>query len=464
MHAAWLLTATLLGADPALALTGVSVVDVIRGEVRSGQTVVVRDGRIAQVEPAAGAAVPEGAVRIDAAGKFLIPGLWDMHVHFATPDYAPLFVANGVVGVRDMHAHVPFMLLPLKKAVAEGKKLGPQIYTAITMVDGGKPMWSGSLSAANPEEGRKAVRTLKSSKADYVKVYSALDPETFLAICDEAKQQGLAVVGHIPESVSARDASNAGVRSMEHIFGVLTASADNETQLRSELLESINGVDGKTFYPLLIRSQLQALDRHDAARATELYATFARNRTYQCPTLTVHRMFANLTDPAFTADARARYTPKLIQGAWAQAVAWITPIAQNSGDQRRLYDKTKQVVCGMHRAGVPILAGTDTSNPYCMAGFSLHDELALLVEAGLSPLSALQAATIVPARCLETDADQGSVEAGKRADLVLLDANPLEDISHTTKIHAVVRGGQWLDRAALDELLAKAERSAAGAP
>jgi len=361
-----------------------------------------------------------------------------------------------------MHAHVPFVLLPLRTAIAEGRKVGPRILTAIAMVDGGTPMWGDSLRAGTPDEGRKAVQSLKSRNADLVKVYSGLDRETFLAICDEAKKVGLPVAGHVPEAVSALDASNAGIRSMEHIFGILTAASAEESALRDGLVTSIRGVDAKTFYPLLIRSQLQALDSYDAARAETLFATLAKNQTFQCPTLTVHRMFASLTDPAFTDDPRTRYTPGLIKFAWNQSLEWISPIARNASDQQRLYGKTKEVVRDMHRAGVPILAGTDTSNPYCMAGFSLHDELALLVEAGLSPLAALQAATLAPARYRNIANEQGTIAPGQRADLVLLDANPLADIRNTQQINAVVVNGELLDRQTLDEMLAKAEQKAKG--
>ena len=454
---------SLLGFDGPIAVEGVSVIDVTSGKVIAGQTVIVKDQRITEVGPAAKASIPGDATKVDGTGKFLIPGLWDMHVHFASADYAPLFVANGVVGVRDMHAHLPFMLLPLRKSVAEGKRIGPKILTAISMVDGGPPMWGDSLAAPNPEEGRKAVQTLKTKKADFVKIYSGLDPETFLAILDEARKVDFAVVGHTPEAVRALDASIAGMRSMEHIFGILTATASNEKELRDEFVATIRGVNAKTFYPLLIRSQLKALDTYSPSRADELFAVFAKNRTYQCPTLTVHRMFAQLTDPNFTSDPRLRYTPQLIKNvAWKQTLDWVAPIAQNASDQKKLYDKTKEIVRDMHKAGVPILAGTDTSNPYVMAGFSLHDELALLVEAGLSNLAALQAATIEPARYLKTEKEQGTIATGQRADLVVLDANPLEDIHNTTKINAVILNGKLLDRTALDALLTKAEQTASG--
>jgi imidazolonepropionase-like amidohydrolase len=447
-----------------LVIDNVSVIDVIDGSVDADRTLIVTDGKIEKILPAEEVSPLAGAVNVDGQGKFVIPGLWDMHVHFASADYAPLFVANGVVGTRDMHAHLSFMLLPLRKATAEGKRLGPQIITAITMVDGGVPMWGGSLAAGDAEEGRKAVQTLKAKGADFVKVYSGLSPEAFHAICDEAAKNDLMVVGHVPEAVPIAEASAAGMRSMEHLFGILTAASRDAEQLRSEFVSTIQGVSGKAFYPLLIRAQLKALDTYSPERAAALYATLAKNQTYQCPTMTVQRMFANLTDPSFTSDERNRYTPSLIKMTWKQAVEWVLPIAENKADQQRLYFKSQEMVREMHRAGVPILAGTDTSNPYCFAGFSLHDELALLVEAGLSPLAALQAATLQPARFLKKESEFGSVAPGKRADLVLLDANPLEDIHNTTKIHAVVLGGKLYDRSSLDEMLTTAEKKAAGKP
>jgi hypothetical protein len=249
---------------------------------------------------------------------------------------------------------------------------------------------------------------------------------------------------------------------MEHLFGLITAASTNESALRAELVASIRGVPAKTFYPLLIRAQVKALDSYSDERAAELFKTFAKNQTHQCPTLTVHRMFARLTEPSFTSDPRTRYTPMLMKAAWAQTALWVLPIAKNKDAQQKLFEKALVMVRGMHAAGVPILAGTDTSNPYCMAGFSLHDELALLVEAGLSPLAALQAATIVPARYLKEEDRSGSVDVGKRADLVLLDANPLDDVKNTTKIRAVVLAGKPFDRAALDALLLKGEQAAAG--
>jgi imidazolonepropionase-like amidohydrolase len=459
----WWPICAVLAAPGTVALTHVQVIQVADGSVWNDQTVLTRDGKIEAVGPAGSVPLPEDIQEVDARGKFLIPGLWDMHVHFASADYAALFVANGVVGVRDMHAHLPFMLLPLRQQIDQGRKLGPQIKTAISMVDGAPPLWSGTLSATTPDEGRQAVQTLRQKGANLIKIYSGLSPEVFDAILEEAKKTGLPVSGHVPESVGVVEASAKGLDSMEHIFGILTAASSEEEALRKEMVSSMRGVDAKTFYGMLIRSQVKALDTFDASRAQGLFDVFSKNRTYQCPTLTVHRMFARLTEPAFTADPRVRYTPALIKSvAWKQTLAWVEPIAQNRDDQRRLFAKTMEIVGQMYRAGVPILAGTDTSNPYVMAGFSLHDELELLVEAGLSPAAALRCATLEPARFWKQEGSQGEVRVGQRADLVVLDANPLEDIRQTRSIRGVMLKGTWLDRDTLDAMLAKAEATAAG--
>ncbi len=322
-----------------VALVHASVLDVASGTVRADQTVVVRDGKIESVGDAKGISVADGVQAIDVTGKFVMPGLWDMHVHFASADYAPLFVANGVVGVRDMHAHLPFMLLPLRKQIAEGRKVGPKILTAISMVDGAPPLWGGDVDSDQCRGRSKSGSDTEGEGSGSGEGLFGFAPEAFEAICDEAKKVGLPVSGHVPESVGVKDASSKGIRSMEHIFGILTAASSQESVLRSEMTSSMRGIDAKTFYGLLIRSQVKALDTFDAKRAEGLFGEFAKNRTYQCPTLTVHRMFARLTESSFREDPRVRYTPSLIKNvAWKQTLAWVEPIAQNArtnGDSLR---------------------------------------------------------------------------------------------------------------------------------
>jgi imidazolonepropionase-like amidohydrolase len=346
----------------------------------------------------------------------------------------------------------------MRKQVREGKVLGPRIVAAGVIVDGPKAVWPGSLEAGNAQEGRKAVRTLKEQGADFVMVYTKLPRDAYLAIADEAKKQGMAFAGHVPLSVSAAEASDVGQKSIEHITGVVLACSDQEDRLRAEESEALAGADNATIRTVMRRVATKARDSYSAKKAEALFARFKRNGTWQVPTLTVLRAIANLDDPKFTADPRVKYLPPNVRAFWAAGNGGPKLTAEDRAQMRQAYKKTTELVRAMHRAGVPMLAGTDVTNPYVFPGFSLHDELALLVdEAGFTPAEALRAATLDPARYLGQEKDLGAVEQGKLADLVLLEADPLADVHNTTKIVAVVVNGRLLEREALDRMLAEAE-------
>jgi imidazolonepropionase-like amidohydrolase len=253
---------------------------------------------------------------------------------------------------------------------------------------------------------------------------------------------------------------------MEHLYGVFNACCAKEDELRKEAVESLPRQDSLASFALLVRLQVKALDAYDARKADALFARFARNGTWQCPTLTVLRALAYFDDEKFRADPRLDYMPEYFRTSWGAKGPSAKLRLGMARDMRRVYQKSLSLVGAMHRAKVPLLAGTDTTNPYCFPGLSLHDELALLVEAGLSPLEALCCATLSPAKYLGRLDDLGTVAKGKLADLVLLEANPLDDVKNTRKIAAVVAAGKLLDRAALDKMLAdvKAENKGRGEP
>jgi imidazolonepropionase-like amidohydrolase len=462
---AWLTVVALAGALPAwaevapassLAITGVTVIDATGAPARPGMTVVVTGDRITAIGKPGAVGVPEGARVVDGKGKYLIPGLWDMHVHTASPSFLPLYLANGVTGVRDMHALDPDAIFGLRKLVQEGKQPGPRVVAAGPLVDGPKPFVPGSLVAANAAEGREAVRKLKKMGADFVKVYTKLPREAYLAIADEAKTQGLPFAGHLPESVSAGEASQLGQKSIEHLTGVELACSDGEDELRREAVAALAKADNQAAMELLGRIGARAADSFSDKKARALYARFVRNGTWQVPTLTVLRSLVSLDDPKFTADPRAKYMPPSFRSYWSLKLS-----PETAAMLKRAYKRATGLVRAMHQAGVPFLAGTDTPGvPYVFPGFSLHDELALLVaEGGFTPLEALQAATRDPARFFGREKDLGTVEPGKLADLVLLNADPLADIHNTTKIAAVVATGRLLPRRELDRMLADVEAS-----
>jgi imidazolonepropionase-like amidohydrolase len=435
---------------PPVAFVGVIVIDVAAGKPVPNQTVVVSDGKIAAVGPVDTTEVPAGATVVKVAGKFLIPGLWDMHTHIADESYLSLFLANGVTGVREMHAFFPRMVLDMRDAVKAGKKLGPRIVAAGSLVDGPAPVWPGSLKATTPDEGRAAVRKLKDMGADFVKVYSSLTPEVYRAIVAEAKKQGLPVAGHCPELVSVAEASDAGQRSVEHLMGVSLACAKDEAALRKELAAALEGKQ-KLDFIAMTRVVQKADDGHDPAKAKALYAKFVANQTWVCPTLVVIRQIAGL-DPNAETDDTIKYMPAIVKGMWKQQTSPGRRMGFKAGYEGRL-----KMVRAMHAAGVPLLAGTDCTNPHTYPGFSLPVELELLVGCGLTPAEALRTATVNPAKFFGEEKSAGTVEVGKRADLVLLDANPLEKVGNVRTVAGVVANGRYLPGEELRKMLAAVE-------
>jgi imidazolonepropionase-like amidohydrolase len=441
-----------------LAITHVIVIDGTGVAAQLDMTVVIDGGRITALARSAAISPPQGAETVDGAGKFLIPGLWDMHVHIAGQFYLPLFLANGVTGVREMHAFYPESVFSMRKAVQEGKTLGPRIVAAGALIDGAKPFWPGSLTATNEEEGRKAVQTLQKRGADFIKVYTKLPRPAYFAIADEAKKVGLPFAGHVPESISAAEASDLGQKSMEHLYGILLACSTDEERLRKEEVESMEKLDNAAIRELLGRIQVKALDSYNDEKAKALFAKFAKNDTWQDPTLTVLRSLASRYDEEFCNDPRVKYMPVFLRSGWKPKAGSSKLSPEGLTAFKRTYKNASKLVQAMRKAGVQFLAGTDVTNPYCFPGFSLHDELALLVnECKFTPMEALQCATRNPARFLGQDKELGTVEQGKLADLVLLEANPLDDIRNTTKIAAVVVAGKLVRKSQLEKMLKEVE-------
>ncbi|HWF89377.1 MAG TPA: amidohydrolase family protein [Pyrinomonadaceae bacterium] len=430
-----------------IVLTHATIIDVTGTTPRHDVTVVITTDRISAIGDHV--SLPADAQVVDATGKFLIPGLWDMHVHWYARDTFTLFLANGVTSVREMFGNSD--LLRWRDQIARGSLLGPRMVVASPIIDGPQPIWPNSIAVRNAEEGRKAVRRVKEWGADFVKVYALLPRDAYFAIADEAKQQGITFVGHVPNSVSPAEASDAGQKSIEHLTGILIACSDKETELRDRLVKA-DSPEARS------RIQTTALETYDEKKATDLIARFVKNQTWQCPTLTVLRSGVLLGDEHFRSDGRLRYIPRQLQQRWGFRIA--NRSTADDGRAKKVLEKQFEIVGAMQKAGVPILAGTDTGNPFCFPGFSLHEELALLVIAGLTPLEALRAATLNPAKFFGLDQTLGTIEQGKIADLVLLDANPLVDIRNTQRINAVVANGRFFDRKALDKMLGEAAGAA----
>ena len=459
--------------QPVLAITHVTLIDATGAPPQADMSILVADERIARVGPASTVSVPGGARVVDGSGKFLIPGLADMHVHLTGSGepsgsrqfILPLLLANGITTVRDMGGYLE-SLIPLRHDIYDGKRLGPQIFFAGPYLDGSPPSFQPSLVVTNSVEASEDVHTLVARGVDFIKVQSILNRDPYFAIAAVCKREHITFVGHVPDRVTAAEASDAGQKSIEHLTGVLRACSRDEPRLMREQLNS-----GRTqksaaqARAVQLAWERELLQTYSEKSASALIEKFVRNHTWQVPTLVLLRNVAYSTpqgDPS--ADPRIEFVPRTLVRKWRDSFQKQNKFASPREFALRaaLLEKSMQLVGVMQSAGAPLMAGTDTGAPFVFPGSALHDELALLVEAGLTPMQALQAATKGPADFLEKSKTQGTIEQGKVADLLLLDANPLEDIHNIRRIRALVLRGKLFDRDALDNLL-EAERAFAAA-
>jgi Amidohydrolase family len=441
-------------AETTLVLTHVNIVDVTGKPVLRDATVTIQGPRIAEI--AGGKTqIPKGARVIDASGKYLIPGLWDMHVHTVFGDWLPpdenvilpLFVANGVTGVRDMGGDLD-VLKVWRAQIEAGKLLGPRMVIAGPMLDGPVPRFPSSVPIKDASDGRKAVDDLKKGGVDFIKIQSLIPREGYFAAAGEANRLGIPFVGHVPDAVRATEASDAGQKSIEHLTGVFEGCSPVEDEL-------MKGPKGPGRF----------VATYSEVRAKALIARFAKNQTWQVPTLVWEHGQWLIDESNFSHDPLTKYAP----AAWKDRT-WpmftkdiLKDMDTDPAPVRERFTQMElEIVNKMRKAGLPILAGTDTAaGVHVFPGFSLHQELVFFVKAGFTPLEALQTATVNPARFLGRQADLGTVAKGKLADLVLLDANPLDDIHNTQKINAVVLAGRFFSRKDLDDMLHAVEVSAA---
>lgn len=438
-----------------LLLQHVNVVDVETGKVLAKQNVLIVGNRIEKITSKA--IVAKNVININCSGKFLIPGLWDMHIHVfnniseRSPNeyYHPLFIANGVTSVRDMWTkpkNINYVKQWRWNAEASPGML-PRYVSVGTLIDGVPHVWPNSDTVRNAEEARVMVRDIKKGGIDFFKVYSNLSREAYFAIADECKKLNFPFAGHVPNGVSMLEASNAGQKSQEHVgYWAMFTELSNEQ-------EKFKNIKPNEFTPALRTELFQSISEQ---KATALAATFVKNGTALCPTLVQYRGAMIADDQQIHADDRLQYVDSFDKNSWA-AIPSSYRQPKSLRDMR--YQKGLDIVGMLHRGGVLILAGTDLGNPFVYAGFSLHDELLLLVKAGLSPLAALQAATLNPAKYVGRHNEVGTITEGKLADLVLLDDNPLTNISNTKKITAVIYGGKLLKKNALDKMLQEAKES-----
>lgn len=444
-----------------LALTHVTVVNPSESSSHPDTTVLVTKDRIVQVGPSKSVKIPRGATVVDASGKFLIPGLWDMHVHTenAERDF-PMFIANGVLGVRNM-AGVAKDVFRWREETASGQMLGPQIVAAGPLIDGPEPAHpEHAIPVRDAAEAKHAVQSLKSMGADFIKVYDGVPRDAYFAIADESKKVGLPFVGHLPGSVRVVEASNAGQRSLEHGAYLSGGSTYEDEAIKQEVsgpdvMEEAQRTGNFSLIPEdIAKKGNQLLDHLSSERLAQLYKTFVKNGTYLTPTLVVQHARICVDHISKTPDPRNKYITKAELEAWKPENDMFSKYRTSSyiAYQKREYKETLKGIKLAQQLGVQLLAGTDVVAPWTYPGFSLHDELELLVQAGLTPLEALRTATINPAQFFGMK-DVGTIAPGMKANLVVLDADPMENIANTKKIWSVIMHGTLYPRNQLDGLL-----------
>lgn len=465
-----------------IAFTGVDVVDVDGDSVLPDQTVVVLGERITHVAPARALNLGPDVVRIDAGGGFLIPGLWDMHVHFqgnavdVRSVEFPVYLAHGVTGIRVMagcdSAYValsdaspcmtetgpgfptPRLVNEWRKEISSGAIAGPRIVAPSMMFDGTTSCYP-AYALGTAEEARARVRAARATGADFIKIFNcSLSPELYRVILEEAAEVGIPVAGHVPRGVSLTEAARAGQRGLEHAApSLLEACATPQDVADARASIESGGVSAYL---------VGLVDAFDPDACGPLVDAFRASGSWFSPTVLVNSN--NVVNPnprtVMEADERMRYLVPRTRRRWDAEADEQTLDAATWSRFADYFDALFRAVALLADRGVPLLAGSDAPNLLAYPGSGLHDELGLLVEAGLSPAKALAAATSEAARYLGREEELGRVAPGMLADLVLLDANPLTDVANTRRIRAVMSRGRLYDRARLDSLLDSAARAA----
>ncbi len=418
----------------ALAVVDVTVVPMDHDGTFAHQTVIVRDGKITVLGPVDTTRVPEGAQRIDGTGKFLMPGLADMHVHTYDPRQLALFASMGVTTIRVMWGAPG--ALGTRDAIKAGEwRLAPSIYTAGPIVDGDPPTWPGGLGVTTPAGAADEVIAQHRAGYDFVKVYSKLPADAYAAIVAAAAKSGMPVIGHVPKAVGLRGALDANQRSIEHLDGYAAAVERADSPVR----------DTTDF-----KQRMSAFKYSDPAKLADAISRTKAAGTWNCPTLVVLDRVASLDHPD-TKRPEYRFVPSSSIASWdpSQDFRFRSTTADDYATMRANHAWARTLVKQLSDAGAGILAGTDVGNPWLVPGFSLHQELEELVAAKLSPYQALRAATLAPAQFLHAETEVGTIAVGRRADLVLVDGNPLVDITNTARIAGVMLRGRWLPAAEL---------------
>lgn len=443
-------------------IENINIIDVEVGNIILNQDVVIIGNKITNILKHGNNLIKSKTV-IDGSNKYLIPGLWDMHAHMMRQQWfksqMPLLRANGITGFREMWGDLKIAnyvksqiekdSLPYFRFVASGH-----------ILDGKIPFWKGAITATTPEAGIRIVDSLINTKADFIKTYSFLAPDVFYAISKRCKENNFPFAGHVPNTVWLTEASEAGMASMEHLYGFLTEACSNSDSAMALMERSLiafeNGnTEERKKISLLFHSLV--LNNFSKEKLISIAQRLKKKNTYIVPTLVMLRGEYFTNDTSFTNDSRLKYMSKETLEYWKEQTK--SDLEKNTEIQwqnkRKRWQIEQQIMKILISEKVPIMAGTDSDNPYAFPGFSLHDEMALYVTCGMTPIDALRSATIIPIKFLKMTDSLGTIKKGKLADLVILNANPLENIKNTTKINTVIANGKLYNKSYIDSIFRK---------
>lgn len=437
-------------------VSNAQVIDVKTGEIKASQHIGIRNDTIIFMGSATEAKNYQADKVIDATDKYVIPGLWDMHVHFRGGDalieenknLLPLFVANGITGVREAGGDMTSEVFKWRNEMQNGQLTGPVIFTSGPKLDGPRATWAGSIPVTTQESVVQAVDSLENMGVDFIKIYdSRITREAYIWIIEEAKRRGITTSGHMPFTVMLGEAVDAGIGSIEHLYYVLKGASSEEYQVTQDVINGKAGFWG---------SMDRLIATYDEATAQKTFAALKANDVYVVPTMHIGNTLSSLDRDNHENDKYLQYIGEGLIKTYEGRVRGAMRASPAAVERRHALNTTfRGLVPELNKAGVFLLAGSDTgaSNSYVYQGISLHREMAALVEAGISPLEALKAATINGATFLKVDDYYGSLEVGKSGDLLILDANPLEDITNSQKIHTLILRSAVYPKTALDKML-----------
>jgi len=453
--------------EDAICISKVNVIDAESG-LQKNMTVIVKDDRILKMVKSDSIQLSEENEILDASGKYLIPGLWDAHVHFAyieslAPSMFDLFLAHGITSVRDTGGEIDFVK-EWKTKADENPNTAPRVKIAGPLLDGMPNVYDGSapsrpplsVGAASVEEAIKIVDELAEQGVDLIKAYEMLTPEQFQAIIARAKEKGLKVTGHVPLSMDVISASNAGLNSMEHLRNLELSTASNADELFAERKKVLK--EGKNLPGGDLRSKIHELqrtsayDNQDDDKIDLVLNVLTKNDTWQIPTMALNTGFTERHFMRSDWAESLKLLPDDIRKNWSEGIATFKDREITEASKKRS-EWCLDMVDKINDKGIKIMAGTDCPIFFLTPGLSLHEELAVLVQAGLTPLDAIESATLNPAEYFDLQNELGLVKEGFIADLLLLDANPLDDIQNTKKINSVVKNGKLYGRKDLDKML-----------